>query len=445
MPPGEPAGGSLRSIAVRGAVWTVSGVAASQALRLGSNAIITRLLEPDAFGLMAIVAIFTTALATFSDLGISAAIVQHRRGEDPVFVNTAWTLQIARGVVIFLGACLLAWPVSLFYGEAVLRWALPVAAVAALISGFDSTALATLNRRLVLGRLTALDLLSQVTSVAVMVAWAWRSPTLWALVFGGLAATVVRTVLSHTALPGIRPRLCWDPTARRELMRFGRWIFVSTAFSFVASQGDRFVLSAFVPIATIGIYYVAAQLAQAVMIVCGQLSQRVLFPLYTRLAERSARAELLPRQRRIRMLLMAAILPVPCALIAFGDQVVGLLLGARFAAAGPMLQLLSVGIVFEVITATVAPVVLASGDSYSHMVLLIARGTLMTLGALVGASTAGVDGLILGIVGAQIASYPVLAWAVAKHGAWTPWLDLAGVGYAATVAALLFGARQAIG
>ena len=64
--------------------------------------ILTRILFPEAFGLMALVTVVLVASANFSDVGITPAILKDKRGHDPVFLNTAWTIQIGRGVILCL-------------------------------------------------------------------------------------------------------------------------------------------------------------------------------------------------------------------------------------------------------------------------------------------------------------------------------------------------------
>jgi O-antigen/teichoic acid export membrane protein len=104
---------SLKTLAIRGAIWTIAGYGAGQLLRLGGNLVLTRLLEPKLFGLMTLVFVFITALHLFSDLGIGVSVIQNKRGDDPVFLNTAWTLQVVRGVFLWalrLVDCLACFP-----------------------------------------------------------------------------------------------------------------------------------------------------------------------------------------------------------------------------------------------------------------------------------------------------------------------------------------------
>jgi hypothetical protein len=78
-------GSSLKKKAIRGTAWTLFGYGGSQALRLVSNLILTRLLVPEVFGLMALVQTFQIGLTLFSDIGIAPSIIQNKRGEDPTF------------------------------------------------------------------------------------------------------------------------------------------------------------------------------------------------------------------------------------------------------------------------------------------------------------------------------------------------------------------------
>lgn len=95
---------------LRGGSWMVIGYGGNQALRLAANLILTRLLFPEAFGLMTLVNVILVGLQMFSDFGLVPAISQNPRGDDPDFLDTAWTIQVIRGGGLWLMTCLLAWP-----------------------------------------------------------------------------------------------------------------------------------------------------------------------------------------------------------------------------------------------------------------------------------------------------------------------------------------------
>src|SRR4029077_17164862 len=69
---------SLRRRTLHGSVWTTSEYAINVVFRLGGNLILTRLLVPDMFGIMALVNTFLMGLQMFSDVGIGPSIIQNR-------------------------------------------------------------------------------------------------------------------------------------------------------------------------------------------------------------------------------------------------------------------------------------------------------------------------------------------------------------------------------
>ncbi len=132
---GKAAKDTLRAHTLRGSIITIADFGFRQCLGLFSNLLLAWLLFPEAFVLMALVAVILRGLKMFSDVGIGPSIVQHERGDDPAFLNTAWTLQIIRGVALWVGASVLAWPASTLYGAPDLWYVLPIAAFSSVIAG----------------------------------------------------------------------------------------------------------------------------------------------------------------------------------------------------------------------------------------------------------------------------------------------------------------------
>src|SRR5690606_13304585 len=160
--PPSPAPGALRRRAMNGTLWTAGSHIAANAIRLGGNLALTRLLFPEAFGVMAIVNVFIQGLWLFTDVGIGPAIVQSPRGDDQRFLDTAFTLQVTRGLALCTACALLAAPVASFYSTteplaAQLIWFLPVAGLSAAIDGAASSRVARYRRHLRLKQVAILE------------------------------------------------------------------------------------------------------------------------------------------------------------------------------------------------------------------------------------------------------------------------------------------------
>ena len=128
---------ALESTAIRATIWTIADYGFSMALRVANSLILTRLLMPEAFGLMTLVTTLVVGISLISDIGLGPSVIQNARGDEPVLLNTAWTLQVLRGLGIFVVALALAWPMSLLYHEPRLMWLLPALGLNIVLSSFN--------------------------------------------------------------------------------------------------------------------------------------------------------------------------------------------------------------------------------------------------------------------------------------------------------------------
>ena len=412
---------SLKELAIRGSIWTVGGYGISQILRLGSNLVLTRLLFPEVFGLSALITVFITGLHLFSDVGIGPSIIQNDRGDDPVFLNTAWTIQVFRGMALWICACIGAWPFASFYGESQLCILIIVSGFTAVISGFNSTGLYTANRHLRIKRLTFVEIGTQVGSICVMIGWAIISPTVWAVVVGGLAKSMLTLLASHIWLSEIVHKLTWDRQSFQSLIRFGRWIFVSTVLGFFINNIDRLILGKFLTLSDLGVYSIATMIAKIIEQVYAKLSRQILFPIYSKLKHLSPE-ELLKRIKKIRINMIIFLLPPLWILVVFGQDIIMLLFDPRYHGAGWMLQVLSAGWIVLIGTA-IGPFCLAFGNSFLFMQLLAVKAFLMLAAMFVGGIMYGTVGLIIGIASVHLLYYPIQVSVYKKFCLWLPKLD----------------------
>lgn len=348
----------MRRRAMRSSVFTLVGHGAGNLIRLGSNLLLTAWLVPEYFGVMALVNIFLQGLHMFSDVGIGTSIIQSPRGEDPAFINTAFSVQALRGVYLFVVSCALGPLLAWFYGISELTWMVPIAATTALLDGVSSTSLFTQNRSLTLGKLTVVELASQLVGTATMLLVAYFTRSVVALLVSGIAGGIVRTVLSHTYLPGIRNRFAWDADARKDLLTFGRWVFLSTAITFVALQIDRLSLGRLVSEAELGVYSIALQLAIIPREVVSQLSQRVYYPVVARTLAESGDRALVRRLRRNLALLL--VVPVACTL-GVADPLIRFLYDSRYHGGAPIMAWLTVGTWIAILESLYGAVALSVG------------------------------------------------------------------------------------
>ena len=345
---------TLRHRIVRAVSWTLAGHTASQILRLGSNLIMTRLLVPEMFGIMALANVLLIGLQLMSDLGLRQNIVQSRSGHDTVFLNTVWTVQILRGGLIWVFASGMAFalyllrlaqwlPATSVYAEPVLPYIIALLSFNALINGFESTKLATAGRNLVLGKLTLIELISQISGLVFMLAWALMERSIWALVAGSLFTSLLRVILGNVLLPGKINKLHWDKAAVSEIVSFGKWIFASSILGFFANNGDRLILGGFVDAKTLGMYSIALLMVNTIRDIFAKLIGNVAYPALSEVA-RQRPAILKQTYYKFRHPLDAAMLLATGFLFVAGHLVVHILYDQRYFPAGDMLEILCIAL-----------------------------------------------------------------------------------------------------
>lgn len=412
---------SLRELVVKSTIWTFVGYGISQGLRLGSNLILTRLFIPEIFGLSAFINVFIIGLNMFSDLGIGPSIIQNKRGDDPIFLNTAWTIQVLRGGALWLCACLGAWPFARFYGEPQLCWLIPVSGLTALIAGFDSTGIFTVTRRLKLKRLTFIEIGTQMVAIVVIIVWALVTPTIWAIVAGGLVRAFSKMLASHVWLSDVTHKFTWDKESARSLAKFGRWIFLSSLLGFLTLHIDKLVLGKFLSLKELGLYSIASMIAMSTRQLFSRVGHKVLLPLFSKLKELPP-SELRKKVLKLRVRLIPMYLPPLFILVIFGQDIITLLLDPRYQEAGWILQTLSVGMIILLGTA-LGPIVLAFGDSYLALKLEAVQVFFLLASMAIGGFLLGTRGVIIGVACSPIFYYPFQAVVYRKYSVWFPHLD----------------------
>lgn len=346
---------SLKQRFAHAARWTVAGHFLAQVLRFASNLILTRLLAPDMFGIMAVGYMVFTGFVMLSDLGTFGLVSRSPRGGDPKFLNVIWIVQIVRGVIIMLAALGLAgvlatdtvralFPAHSVYADPRIPQLIAVLSLYGVICGFESTKSWVVRRDMSLASLTKIELASQVATTVFIVSWAFVSPTIWALAIGWIFGLLVKTVLSHLVLPGPSNRFQWDASAFREVMHFGKWAMVSSLISFVQGSGDRILLGGYLDAKAMGSYSIALLLVTALQDVVMRVTGVAVMPALSEVV-RERPTELKQKIYQLRRPLdIACLLPAGALLVA-GKYIISLLYDNRYAPAGWMLSVLALTLV----------------------------------------------------------------------------------------------------
>jgi O-antigen/teichoic acid export membrane protein len=388
--------------------WAAGSFGLIQVLRFANNVILARLLSPPLFGLMLIVNSIRTGVELISDVGINQNIVSNKAGHTPDFYDTAWTIKVVRGVALgalfFLSSNLLA----NFFEQPQLAVIMPVIALTFVFLGFQSTSSALLLKQKTIGRNTSAEVIVAAISLVVHVALALVTPTIWALVLGSVITSAAALIGSYVTIPGTRHRFMIDPESAREIIVFGKWIFLSSIIYFLAMNFDRLYFAKLISLAELGIYSIARSLADMLSTMVVRSSYMVLFPSVAAMQASAPelRAKLLHGRRAILVLVAIGL----GSFVAVSDLVVSLLYDQRYGSAGLILPVLLLGVWLAILSTVNDSVLLGMGKPAYTTTANGAKLATLLVGVPIAFSYWGLMGAVMVLNAGEAVRYVILWW-----------------------------------
>ena len=414
---------SLGTRSLRAAGWTVLQIGVSYGLRLGSNLILTRLLAPDAFGLVGLATTVIIAVSLLSDIGIGRSIIRETDGDQDSFLRAAWTIKILRSAAIAVVTLIAALvfglvaphlaPPGSTYADPTIPWIIAATAVMMLAAGFESTCVELASRRIDYRRIAMAQLGVQMIAQSVTIATALIYPTVWALVVGMAASTLASLIASHIAYPGPRMALQVDRDITRRLWVFGRWLILSSALTFVLRNADKLVLGALLSPTAFGLYAIAVIWVDAAAGVIASLIARIGYSALAEVAH-SRRQDLPKVFHRLQHFVDLAVIAAFATVWLGADLLIGFLYSDTYADVSHYMTLLGFAL-FAVRFSPLDELLLTLGDSRAHAVTGTLRLAGLVSGQVIGWHLAGIDGLILASALHALTSVPFVLWKLQRH------------------------------
>ncbi len=289
-------------------VFTISTVLA----RLAGNMLVTRLLDPYAFGVMGVIATVMMVLTMISDFGFAAFIIRHDRGGDAATLDTIWTVRLvqaaAQSAVMFAAAI----PVAQFIGKAEMAMPVMLCAPILLLNALCPISFNRAQREGKVRKTCAIEFGSLAVQILVNVMLAAVLRDYRALVMGIYIGGFAKIMLTLRLLPG-GLRLRFERPIFAEILDFARVVMPSTILTLAITQADKLLFARLFSLYNFGVYVLAANLALSLQPFGRNYVLRYFYPLMAR-TWREEPAEMARRFYASR----ARIYPVMFALFGFG-------------------------------------------------------------------------------------------------------------------------------
>lgn len=240
--------------------WSGLGQVMGLVVKLGSTLILTRMLAPEAYGILGTAMAVLTTLEWLSDLGIHPALIRHPKGDQKEFLLTGWVMGLGRGTLLSVAAALAAWPLADFYDEPTLLGVLLVLAARPFLFAIRSPAFPMLRRNLDYRSIFFDEITQAVVGTACSIAMAFVFQSVWAIVLGTMAGAVTSVLLSYVLAP-MRPGFAWNREAVKGIYDLGHQVFVNTLIMAAWLNLDRLLGLKLLSPADMGLYAIAFNLS----------------------------------------------------------------------------------------------------------------------------------------------------------------------------------------
>lgn len=325
---------SLGRSAARGALFTLSAQGAKILLQLASVIILSRLLTPHDYGLIAIVLVIIGIGEIFRDFGLTAASVQAPELSNGQRDNLFW-INTAIGLVLASAMFSLAWPVEAFMDERELTPIVQVLSCTFLFNGVTTQYRAQLMRTLRFRAMATIDIIAAVIALGAAIVAALSGAGYWALVLQQLTNSLV--LLMGAVIAGR-----WLPRwySRRHpissFVRFGWHLVASNLLSYAGNQVDTVIVAGRFGTTSLGLYNRAYQLIMTTFSQIRSPLSNVAIPVMSRVQQDAKRFDSFVVSGQIAL---GYGLGIPLALVAgLADPVVHIVLGPQWSEAAPFLR-----------------------------------------------------------------------------------------------------------
>ncbi|MEO1137218.1 MAG: oligosaccharide flippase family protein [Pseudomonadota bacterium] len=413
--------GSLRQRVQKGGVLVLGGYGAAQFLRLASNLILTRLLAPDAFGLIAAAVAVTTLAIMMTDIGIHNCIVRSPNAHDKTFLRTAWTIKILRNFLIWTIVMLVtgiiallaargATPAESTFSDPRLPLVMVLCSLQLIIAGFESVNKSISERNLTIGRNIFHEVSAQFFAACITITCAFNGFGVWSLVAGILGSAIYRLVTSYLIFPGPSMGFEWNRAYVGEILNFGKWLALASFFGFMTNKGDHVIFGWALDGDHFGLYAIAAIWISIAYHLFESITSKLFFPAISEVMRdrpgNTARA-----YRQSRVFLDAGAVMMAFGIYFLADFGFGVLYPDNFSGVAYYLKLLSPVVLFAPYR-MLSFMILSNGDTKRFTMVSFVTGLstliLTPLGVLAFGAQAGV--IIFACITAT--SLPVL-WSIA--------------------------------
>lgn len=375
---------------LRGLSWMSGFRVMTRILVFAKTAVLARVLTPAQFGIFGIASLVLALLEIITETGINVFLIQSGKKID-TYINTAWVVSIARGIIISLLLIACSPLIAGFFNTPEALPILLFISIVPIIRGFINPASIVYQKELLFRQefwfRSATFLLDAIVSIIL----ALMTQSVYSLVWGLIAGTVLEVILSFVLIKQ-RPQFHFRNDYFKEIFHSGKWVTMYGVLHYLTSNGDNIIVGRLMGSSALGLYQMAYKISILPISEVSDVVAKVVFPVFSKISH--DRERLRKAYIKASFLTFSVALCLGLVIFLFSREIILILLGENWLAAAPVLQILSICGVIRTITGPGSALFLAVQKqnyvTYMNLVkfagLAVTIYPLVTLYGLVGAS-----------------------------------------------------------
>lgn len=404
-------GNNLKHKTIAGAFWEGLHSGGAALLAFVSTIVLARLLTPEDYGYVGMIAIFIAVAETLINGGFGSALIQKKDPTDADY-STVFYVNIGVSVLLYLILFFIAPLVGRFYHMPMLALVLRVQGIVIVTNAFKIVQFNILQKRLQFKTIAIVELSVALVALALVIYLAWSGLGVWSLVIWRLFISVVTSIL-YWIMGHWKPRLMFSFASLKELFGFGGYMLLSSIVNQIYANVQGLLIGRKFSAETMG-YYSKAQNAESLASsLVSKISNNVSFPVLAELQyNREAMVGML---RRITKILFFVTLPAMMILFLIAEPLFIMLYSERWLSSVPYFRILCFMGIFMCVEGVGNNAIAALGKGknffWQNLLKRIAGVSIMIVGILVY----GMKGLLVGMVISASFNYIVNMFLISRH------------------------------
>jgi len=355
-----------------GVVWNSIGLIIDNGLSIIVKLILARLLLPEDFGIIGFAVVFMGMIRVFSDMGMSAALIQ-RKDEDlkPIDYDTAFWVGIIWGLFLTAILTFVVTPIAVsFFNEPLLKTIIPVLSISIVLKSLTTVHIVNITREMDFKRIVLPQNVSRITAAVLAIIMALMGFGVWSLVFQRVLTNLFLAFIYPFVIDW-RPKMRFSLISLRKIFSFGVYTTGTKIFNYLTGNIDYLLIGKMLGAQQLGVYSLAYNLTYVVRGQIMNVVNKVLYPVYSKIQD-----DLLTIKRyyfKVIKYNCIVIYPIMVGLILLAKPLVLIGLGEKWSEAVTPIQLMAGAGLVHLLTSSNTILLRGIGKPKLEMIMSIVK------------------------------------------------------------------------